>query len=165
MGHKLVACSHKAADHLQQGGRAAATAVAEGAVQPDRSADLTDTGAGEASSRKERASVGESSAEKAAGDVLALPMRDVGRPEGFQVGAAEIQVTKETVQVEAEEVQVAEEEVQAAEEEVETAQEKVQIMADQLIGQNGQGISAFCPEAALTPTLLRNVHLGHYLIR
>ena len=51
---------------------------------------------------------------------------------GFQVGAAEIQVTEETVQVGEEEVQVAEEEVQVAEEEV-------QVMADQQMGQNGHG--------------------------
>ena len=61
---------------------------------------------------------------QAAGERLALPMRDVGRPEGLQVGAAEIQVTEETVHVEAEEVQVAEEEVQ--------------VKAGQLTGKNGQ---------------------------
>ena len=54
----------------------------------------------EASSRQERALVVEPSTETAAGDSLALSMRgkgNVGRPEEFQAGAAEIQVTEETV--------------------------------------------------------------------
>ena len=59
------------------------------------------------SRRKERAPVGESSNKKAAGKGLAFPMQGVGRSEGLQVGAAEMQVTEETVPVEADEVQVA----------------------------------------------------------
>ena len=89
----------------------AAVAAAEAAVQLDRLADLTDEGAGEAFSQQEQPQVRESSTEKAAGDSLALPIRGVGRPEGFQVEAAEIQVTEETVQVEEEEVQVIDEEL------------------------------------------------------
>ena len=75
---------------------------------------ISDTGTEEASSRQERAPVGEPSSETV-GDSLAPSMRgkrNVGRPEEFQVGAAKVQVTKETVQVGPEEVQVAEAEVQ-----------------------------------------------------
>ena len=51
--------------------------------------------------------------------------RNVGRPEEFQAGAAEIQVTEETVHVGTEDLQV--------------GKEEVQVMVAQIMGQNGQG--------------------------
>ena len=53
VGHKHVACPHKAADQHTYSGAAVSSTAAEAAVQPDRSADLTDAGAKEAFRQKE----------------------------------------------------------------------------------------------------------------
>ena len=50
VGHKRNACSHKATDQHTYDGGAAASAATEAASQPVHSTDLTNAGAGQASS-------------------------------------------------------------------------------------------------------------------